>query len=73
MAMSRGFLQGHYLLGIEGLALLRAGTGRDSERIGARTEGLRGVPDRLEAAPYDEPRQLPAAEPADGYARWAAR
>lgn len=69
--MTEGFRQGHYLLGIEGLALLRAGARRSFEGVGARTEEIREILSRLEEPPYSERRDLPEANVDAGYAQWA--
>lgn len=43
-AMSDGFRQGHYLLGVEGLALLRAGAERRLRSLDRRMCELLGEP-----------------------------
>ena len=53
---------GHYLLGIEGLALLRA-----KGDLPARVREVRELLDTFD----DEPRALPSVDPATGYAGWA--
>ena len=69
--MAEGFRQGHYLLGIEGLALLRAGAKRSFDGVEARTEEIREILSRLEEPPYSERRDLPEANVDAGYAQWA--
>ncbi len=69
--MSDGFRQGHYMLGIEGLALLRAGAERRFGRVGERVREIEEIVERLEALPYSERRDLPENEVAAGYAGWA--
>jgi ubiquinone/menaquinone biosynthesis C-methylase UbiE len=65
------FRQGHYILGIEGLALLRAGARREFDEVEARVEEIREVVAELDRPPYSERRDLPEAEVGDGYAQWA--
>lgn len=65
------FRQGHYVLGIEGLALLRAGARRAFDRVEARTEEIREIASRLDQPPYSERRDLPEAEVGAGYTQWA--
>jgi SAM-dependent methyltransferase len=69
--MSDGFLQGHYLLGIEGLALLRAGAGRRLEGVDTRVREIEAIVERLEEHPHSERRDLPEHEVDPGYAGWA--
>lgn len=67
-----GFTQGHYLLGIEGLALLRANARRTYERVDARVGEIAEIAGELEAGATGERRDLPAVDAAAGYAGWAA-
>ncbi len=69
--MAEEFRQGHYLLGIEGLALLRAGARRSFGAIDARTEEIRKILSRFDEPPYCERRDLPEVDAATGYAQWA--
>lgn len=69
--MAEGFRQGHYILGIEGLALLRAGARRSFDAIDARTEEIREILSRFGEPPYCERRDLPEAGVDAGYAEWA--
>lgn len=69
--MTDGFRQGHYLLGIEGLALLRAGARREYGRVDARTAEIGEIVSRLDEPPYAERRDLPEAGAEAGYAQWA--
>ncbi len=69
--MAENFLRGHYILGIEGLALLRAGARRSFDGVEARTEELREILSRLDEAPYSERRDLPEETVDIGYAQWA--
>lgn len=72
MSRSLGeFRRGHYLLGIEGLALLRAGARREFGEVGARVEEIREIASGLDTPPYSERRDLPEAGVDDGYAQWA--
>lgn len=66
-----GFTQDHYLLGIEGLALLRANARRSYAQLDARVGEIGEIVAGLEAAP-GERRDLPAVDAAAGYAGWAA-
>lgn len=65
------FRRGDYILGIEGLALLRAGSRREFGEVEARIEEMREVLAGLDRPPYSERRDLPEAEVGDGYAQWA--
>jgi len=69
--MAEGLKQGHYLLGIEGLALLRAGARRSFDGVEARTEEIREILSRLDEPPYSERRDLPETDVDAGYAQWA--
>ncbi len=69
--MAEGLKQGHYLLGIEGLALLRAGARRSFDGVEARTEEIREILSRLDEPPYAERRDLPETDVDAGYAQWA--
>lgn len=69
--MAGEFRQGHYLLGIEGLALLRAGARRSFEDVETRTEEIREILARLDEPPYAERRDLPEVDVDAGYAEWA--
>lgn len=69
--MTGDFRQGHYLLGIEGLALLRAGARRDYGEVDARTEEIGEIVARLGELPYSQRRDLPEVGVDAGYAQWA--
>jgi SAM-dependent methyltransferase len=69
--MTEGLKQGHYLLGIEGLTLLRAGARRSFDGVDARTEEIREILARLDELPYSERRDLPEVDVDAGYAGWA--
>lgn len=69
--MTKEFRQGHYILGIEGLALLRAGARRAFGRVETRADEIREIASRLDQPPYSERRDLPEVETAAGYAQWA--
>ena len=69
--MTEGFRQGHYILGIEGLALLRAGARRDYDGVDTRTEEMLGIISRLNEPPYSKRRDLPEVGVEAGYAQWA--
>jgi hypothetical protein len=49
--MSDSFAEGHYVLGIEGLALLRAGAGRRLEGVEERVSELEHIVGALEQPP----------------------
>jgi ubiquinone/menaquinone biosynthesis C-methylase UbiE len=63
---------GHYLLGIEGLALLRAGAALDEPALERRADEIRTVLDALDEAPYSTRRNAPPVATEVGYAAWAA-
>jgi len=69
--MGDSFGQGHYLLGIEGLALLRAGAKRRFSRVEQRVREIEEIVERLDVPPYSERRDLPEYTVAAGYAGWA--
>lgn len=63
-------LLGHYLVGIGGLALLRASGEVDGERA-QRVAELQQIIARLDDDPYCRSRYTPAIERNEGYAAWA--
>jgi len=65
------FRHGHYLLGIEGLALLRAGARRGGDPVEPRVQEIREIAARLEELPYSARRDLPASDVQAGYSSWA--
>lgn len=65
------FRQGHYVLGICGLALLRSAATRRFERVGALATTMREVAGALEQPPYDGPHALLRSSVSAGYAAWA--
>lgn len=69
--MDRVFTEGHYVLGIEGLALLRAGAERRLDQVAPRTKEVAKVVSGITRAPYSTARVLPEADVAAGYAGWA--
>ncbi len=69
--MAEVFRQGHYILGIEGLALLRAGARRAFDGVDSRTEEIREILSRFDEPPYSERRDLPEVGVDAGYAQWA--
>lgn len=69
--MAGEFREGHYVLGIEGLALLRAGARRDYSTVEARTDEIRSIVARLDEQPFVQRRDLPEASVDAGYAQWA--
>lgn len=70
--MGDDFRQGHHLVGIEGLALLRAGAGRRFAGVEQRLSEIAEIIERLDAPPYSERRDLPEEHVAPGYAAWAS-
>lgn len=69
--MAGAFRHGHYLLGIEGLALLRAGARRSPDSVAARVREIREIAARLDDAPYRARRDQPETDVEVGYAGWA--
>ncbi len=69
--MTEEFRQGHYILGIEGLALLRAGARRAFGKVETRAEEIRQIASQLDQPPHSERRDLPEVEVDSGYAQWA--
>jgi SAM-dependent methyltransferase len=69
--MSEGFRHGHYVLGIEGLALLRAGASRKLDRLEDRVHDLHEVLESLDEPPYSRRRDLPEYAVDAGYSAWA--
>lgn len=69
--MAGEFRQGHYVLGIEGLALLRAGARREYGGVAARVAEIGEICARLDEPHYAERRDLPEADVDRGYAHWA--
>ncbi len=65
------FRHGHYLLGIEGLALLRAGARRGGDPVEPRVQEIRQIAARLDENPYSARRDLPASDVQAGYSSWA--
>jgi SAM-dependent methyltransferase len=70
--MSDRFLQGHYVLGIQGLALLRAGADRGLDAVQARLREIDAIIERLDEQPYSQSRGRPERGVGAGYAHWAA-
>lgn len=69
--MAGEFRQGHYILGIEGLALLRSGARRDYVSVDERADEIREIAARLGEPPYSDRRDLPEVAADQGYAEWA--
>jgi ubiquinone/menaquinone biosynthesis C-methylase UbiE len=63
---------GHYLLGIEGLALLRAGSSLDEASLERHVDEVRALLDAIEEAPYSASRDVPPVDTETGYAAWAS-
>lgn len=63
--------RGHYELGIEGLALLRAGVSRDAGVAESRVAEIESIMQELKEAPLADPRELPQRQVDPGYAEWA--
>jgi ubiquinone/menaquinone biosynthesis C-methylase UbiE len=71
MTEGHGFTEGDYLLGIEGLAILRASYERDFGTIQTRREEIRKILDAGDEGPYGMRRDLPTSAVQDGYTVWA--
>ncbi len=69
--VSGGFREGDYLLGIEGLALLRAGAQRRLDVVDRRVEEVGTILAQLGGPSFGERRDLPEYEVPEGYAGWA--
>jgi ubiquinone/menaquinone biosynthesis C-methylase UbiE len=65
------FTQGDYLIGIEGLAILRASFAGDFASIGRREEEIRKILEQSGSDPYNLRRDLPPAEIQEGYTVWS--
>jgi ubiquinone/menaquinone biosynthesis C-methylase UbiE len=71
--MSRNsYRLGHHLLGIEGLALLRAGRSVDEASRLRRADEMRTIAARLDELPYSVTREAPPVASEIGYAAWAS-
>jgi len=66
--MGYSFRQGHYLLGIEGLALLRAGAKRRFSRVEQHVREIEEIVEPLDVPPYSKRRDLPEYDVSAGYA-----
>ncbi len=62
---------GDYLLGVEGLALLRESYRRDYDRLKQRRDEIQGVVAGYGEPPLSGPRGLPAAQVDEGYTTWS--
>jgi SAM-dependent methyltransferase len=72
MAPSAGqFTEGDYLLGVEGLALLRASQDHDFATIGRRRAEIKVILDSGDGEPYGMRRDLPPIDMEVGYTIWA--
>lgn len=65
------FRLGDYLLGIEGLAILRESLTRDFDKMAARRGETQGIVGGYEQEPLSTPRDLPDADMDKGYTTWA--
>lgn len=65
------FTQGDYLLGIEGLAILRAAQAHDFESLDSRRAEVKTILDGLGSEPYSMRRDLPPTGIEAGYTIWA--
>jgi SAM-dependent methyltransferase len=65
------FRLGDYILGIQGLAILRESTRREFDRMAGRRGEAGGILAGYEAEPLNTPRDLPDANLNDGYTTWA--
>jgi ubiquinone/menaquinone biosynthesis C-methylase UbiE len=66
------FTQKDYLIGIEGLAILRASFAGDFGTIPVRCEEIRRILEAAEQEPYNMRRDLPPAGIQEGYTVWSA-
>lgn len=64
--------RGHCELGIEGLALLRAGVSRNGESAARLVSEIEVIVSELGEPPLAEPRELDEHDVETGYAGWAA-
>jgi ubiquinone/menaquinone biosynthesis C-methylase UbiE len=62
---------GHYLLGIEGLALLRSAEDDDGN-LQSRLKEMRSILEHIDEKPYAESRAATPVDTVTGYAAWAA-
>jgi SAM-dependent methyltransferase len=65
------FTQGDYLVGIEGLAILRASFAGDFDSIRTRQAELRDILEHEGDEPYNMRRDLPPADVQSGYTVWS--
>jgi SAM-dependent methyltransferase len=65
------FTEGDYLLGVEGLALLRASQDHDFETIGQRRAEITVILESAQGEPYGTRRDLPPIDMEQGYTIWA--
>lgn len=65
------FTEGDYLLGVEGLALLRAAQSRDFESLLKRRAEIKTILDAVDGSPYSTRRDLPPTDVKAGYQMWA--
>lgn len=65
------YTEGDYLLGVEGLALLRASQDHDFASMGERRAEIKTILEAGDAEPYGTRRDLPPIEMAAGYTIWA--
>lgn len=72
METPEAFRQGHYVLGICGIALLRCAATRRFDRVPALAASIREVAAALDRPPYDGPHALPRSSVSAGYAAWAS-
>ncbi len=63
---------GEYLLGLEGLALLRLGASARGDADGRRVHEIADLGARLDEPGLSAPRHLPSTDPGTGYAAWAS-
>lgn len=65
------FRLGDYLLGVEGLAILRAAQRRQFDRLAERRAEIDGILGGYDQPPLAEQRDLPEAPVNDGYTAWS--
>ncbi len=71
LSMPPSYRAGDFLLGLEGLAILRA-WGTDSDGVRARADETATICGSLDKEPYNTARSVPVYEATEGYSLWAA-
>jgi SAM-dependent methyltransferase len=71
-ATAAHYRMGDYLLGIEGLAIMRHAQRREFDRLESRRSEIGGILDRFGEPPLSDQRDLPRADLQEGYTIWSA-